>query len=150
MGCGMNRNKVIVVDDDEAIRMLVQQKLATAGISADVACTAEEGLDMMRQNLYTVAILDIHLPGMDGPELISCVKKISPVAQVIMLTSDSSFERVLECLERGAADFFAKETQQITLMVESVSAALGRGARWAGWIGVRSGWDQVPAPDVVL
>jgi len=128
----------------------VQKKLDMAGISTDTACSAEEGLQAMRQNLYAVVVLDIHMPGMDGPELIGLLKDISPIVQVIMLTSDSSFERVIECMDRGAIDFFAKETQQLTLMAESVSAALGRGARWASWMGTRSGWDQVPTSEAVL
>lgn len=144
----MDRNKVLVVDDDDSIRELVQMKLATAGINADEACSAEEGLRAMRKNLYAVIVLDIHLPGMNGPEMIGLLKEISPVVQVVMLTSDSSFERVIECLDRGAVDFFAKETQQLTLMVEAVGAAMGRGARWGSWLGLRSGWDQARTPDV--
>lgn len=144
----MSKNKVMVVDDDKSITELVQKKLELVGITADAAHSAEEGLQAMRKNLYTVVVLDIHMPGMDGPEMIGLLKDISPVAQVIMLTSDSSFERVIECLDRGAVDFFAKEMQQLILMAESVSAALGRGARWASWMGLRSGWDQVPTPQV--
>ena len=146
----MDRNKVLVVDDDKSIRDLVQKKLAMAGINADAACSAEEGVQAMRKNLYTVIVLDIHLPGMNGPEMIGLLKEVSPVVQVIMLTSDSSFERVIECLDRGAVDFFAKETQQLTLMVGAVFAAIERGIRWGSWIGLRSGWDHERTPEVAF
>ncbi len=146
----MNKNRVMVVDDDESIRALVQKKLEMAGITADAAASAEGGFQAMRDNLYTVVVLDIHMPGMNGPEMIATLKEISPIVQVIMLTSDSSFERVIQCLDRGAVDFFAKEAQQLTLMAEAVSSAMGRGARWASWIGTRSGWDRLPTPEAVL
>lgn len=146
----MDGNRVMVVDDDQSIRNLVQKKLAMAGISADTTCSAEEGLRAMRKNLYTVIVLDIHLPGMNGPEMIGLLKEVSPVVQVIMQTSDSSFERVIECLDRGAVDFFAKETQQLTLMVEAVFAAMGRGIPWGSWIGLCSAWDHERTPKVAL
>lgn len=146
----MEHKKVMVVDDDEDIRTLVQTTLSLAGIDSDAAATAEEALERMNENLYSVVALDIHMPGMNGVELISRLKKISPLIQIIMLSSDSSMERVVECMDRGAVDFFTKETHQVPLMVEAIGSALGRGARWASWIGTHSGWNMFPTPEAVL
>ncbi len=133
----MNGPKILVVDDDEDIVGMVQTKLAGAGLSSDTACTAKEGLALMRKNLYLVVVLDIHMPGMSGVEMISALKQISPLVQVIMLTADASIERVIDCVDRGVVDFFSKSDPLIQ-MVESVGTALGRGARWASWMGSRS------------
>lgn len=146
----MARIKVLVVDDDESIIRLVQEILGTAGIDSDAASSAADALAMMDKNPYSVVVSDIHMPGMSGVELISALKKVSPTVQVIMLTSDSSFKRVVECVDRGAVDFFSKETKQLPLMVESVGAALGRLARWGNWLGRHSGWELVEVPQVVL
>ena len=104
---------------------------------------------MMRVHPYAVVVSDIHMPGMDGPELVSTLKAIDPMAQVVMLSDDLLSQRVSECVKRGAVDFFAKEPGQIMPMVEAVSAALSRRARWASWTGTLSGWDCIDAPEIL-
>jgi DNA-binding NtrC family response regulator len=146
----VNTAKVLVIDDDESIAQLVQATLASAGIDSDAARTAEDGIAMMRAHLYRVVALDVHMPGISGIETIAHLKRISPLVQVIMLTSDSSFRNVVECVGRGAVDFFAKDAKQLPLMAESVSVALARGARWASWLGIHSGWDLIADPQATL
>ncbi len=146
----VNMAKVLVIDDDESIVRLVQATLASAGIDSDAAHSAEEGIAMMRACLYRVVVLDIHMPGISGIEMIGDLKSVSPLVQVIMLTSDSSFQNVVECVGRGAVDFFTKDAKQLPPMAESVSAALARGARWASWLGIHSGWDLVADPQATL
>jgi len=62
----MDHNKVLIVDDDESIRLMVQAKLAAAGITSDLAGNVEDAASEMRQHLYSVVVLDIHLPGTCG------------------------------------------------------------------------------------
>lgn len=124
------------MDDDPDVLVLLRAAFARAGLAADTALTAAEAIDRMRQVLYRVVIADIHMPGTSGIQLLSSLKQISPLVQVIMLTADASVERVIECIDRGAADFFSKrDVQQI---VRPVADALARGERWAGCIGTRS------------
>lgn len=143
-------NKVLVIDDDESIVRLVQATLASAGIDSDAAYSAEEGIAMMRASLHRVVVLDVHLPEVSGIETIAQFKTISPLVQVIMLTSDSSFQNVVECVGRGAVDFFSKDAKQLRVMAKSVSEALVRGTRWASWLGIHSGWDLVADPQATL
>jgi DNA-binding NtrC family response regulator len=129
----MNQPKVLIVDDDEHVLKLIRLELARAGVPSDGAVTAAEGLAKMKQNLYPVIVSDIHMPGTSGVELLSALKHQSPLAQVIMLTADNTLEQVIDCMDRGAVDFFAK-SDPLHLLVAAVGRALGCAARWATWL----------------
>ena len=130
----MERMRVLAVDDDQDILDLVQSHLQRAGIPSDGATSAEHALKMMEKNLYVVVVADIHMPGIGGVELISALKELSPLVQVIMLTGDTSMLQVVACADRGAVDFFSK-SQNHSELVRSVREALERTDRWAGWMG---------------
>lgn len=130
----MDTTRVLVVDDDESMVKLLQAKLQAAGIDPNVAYSADEAIQKMTRDLYWVVVADIHMPGMSGVELVSALKNLSPLVQVIMLTSDTSLGRVIECVDRGAVDFISK-AEDLTLLVETVTAALKRGARWIRKVG---------------
>ncbi len=130
----MNPARVLVVDDDESMLRLVRMRLGNAGIAADTALSAEDALTIMRTNLYYVVILDINMPGMSGVEMVEALKQRNPLVQVIMLTVEASFGRVLDCVDRGAVDFFTK-TEDLSEMIDSARVSLTRAARWARLIG---------------
>jgi len=125
--------KVLVVDDSPMISRLLQSKLGAAGIASDASDSAAKALQMMERNLYFVVVADIHMPGTDGVALLSALKRLSPLVQVIMLTGDASIEQVIECADRGAIDFFSKQ-EPLPPLTEAVASALARAARWSGWL----------------
>lgn len=133
----MNMAKVLVVDDDKDILKMVQVTLSRAGIDSDTALSAEEGLEKMRTRLYAVVVSDIHMPGMTGVEMVTALKQMSPLVQIIMLTGDAKLPLVIDCIERGAVDFFSKGSAP-ELLVHAVTGAMERVVRWAGWIGSQS------------
>jgi DNA-binding response OmpR family regulator len=133
----MDHPKVLVVDDDPDVVALVRLELGRAGIHSDTADTAQAGLSLMQKNLYHVVLLDIHMPGMSGVEMLEALKRHNGLVQVIMLTSDACFERVIECMDRGASDFFSK-TSSLHPIVEAVAGALSRAARWTSWMGTKN------------
>lgn len=130
----MNSNKVLVVDDDPSIVRLVSARLKKAGLTCDTALSAEEALKLMQQHLYFVVVADLHLPGLSGDKLISALKQISPLTQVVVLTGDASLQQVIACVDRGAVDFFAKSGDYGEL-VECVESALRRRDRWGECLG---------------
>lgn len=137
----MSLPKVLVVDDDPDVLDVIRVKLQKVGIATDGADSAEQALSLMRQNLYIAAVADIHMPGQSGAAMVSAFKEISPLVQVIMLTADASMSRVIDCVDRGAVDFFSKNDEP-ALLVEAVANAIQRGVRWRSWIGHR----MTPAP----
>lgn len=130
----MGRTKVLVVDDDEAVTRLLCHKLKTAGIASDSADSAQQAIAMMAANLYRVVIADVSMPGMSGVEMVSVLKRHSSLVQVIMLTGTASLERVIDCVDKGAVDFFSK-TEDLDFLVETVQLALTRAQRWMSFLG---------------
>ena len=128
---------VLVVDDDVDVLDLMKAKLASNGIECDTADSAEDALRQVQKQPYSVVVSDINMPGMNGVELISEIKQYSPLVQMIMLTSDSSISRVIECADRGAIDFFSKSDVRATL-IESVRVAQARIDRWIRMMAART------------
>jgi len=131
----MTRTKVLAVDDDKLVTELVRFSLERVNIACDTASSAERALQLMGRNLYAVVVADIHMPGMGGVQLISALKAISPLVQVIMLTCDNSMEQVIACADHGAVDFFEKRAGFDGLM-QSVQISLSRCERWIEWMGL--------------
>ena len=125
----MSQRRTLLVDDDKAIVELATSKLEKAGIAVDAAYSAEEALTMMRTNLYQVAVADIHLPGMKGTEMISSLKGMSPLVQIIMVTGDARSSLVMESIARGAVDFVVK-SDGLDPLVSAVCDAFDRAERW--------------------
>lgn len=129
---------VLVVDDDIDVLDLLKAKLSSAGIECDTADSADDALRQVEKQPYSVVISDINMPGMNGVELISALKRHSPLVQVIMRTADPSISRVIECADRGAVDFYSKEND-LSLCIESVRAAQRRIDRWVQLMAFRPG-----------
>jgi DNA-binding NtrC family response regulator len=130
----MEQMPVLVVDDDAIVRKVVQKRLARIGLGTEEAASAAEALAKMEKCLYPIVIADIHMPGMSGVELVAALKQRSPLVQVIMLTSDACLERVIECMDRGAIDFFGKDEDGDTIL-QSVRGAVARAQRWRSRLG---------------
>lgn len=92
---------------------------------------------MTRARGYAVVVADINMPGMDGIELLEALKSQSSLVQTIMLTSESTMSRVIECLDRGATDFFAKSDDLGTL-IKTVKESIARSERWMRLLSMRA------------
>jgi diguanylate cyclase (GGDEF)-like protein len=114
-----NPNKefqILIVDDDHSVRTTMQEYIQNAGYSALIASSAEEALDLLKQNNFHVVITDIKLPAMGGLELTKVIKKNNG-ADVIVVTGygdDYSYE---EAINVGASDFVIKPVRLEELML---------------------------------
>ncbi|MFC2061626.1 response regulator [Elusimicrobiota bacterium] len=118
---GINREKqVIIIDDEERIGNICCKALEKIGISADIARSAESGLEMIKGKRYKVILLDIVLPGMDGMKLLNIIKEKYPSIEVIMLTGNATIEDSVRAMKVGAYDFITKpfEVYEIRKVVQ--------------------------------
>lgn len=99
---------ILIIDDEEAIRDSCTQVLKKEGYSVRTAGDGREGLSLFRKEFFHAVLLDLKLPGMDGMELLSRMKKESPKTPVIIITGYSSIDSAVEAMKRGAADYLAK------------------------------------------
>ena len=114
--------RVLVVEDEEAIRTGLIDVLVFHGYEADSAATGPEGLEKALTGKFGLILLDIMLPGMDGYEICDRIRAVDRNQPIIMLTAKTSDEEIIHGLKLGADDYVAKpfSIQQLVLRIEAV------------------------------
>ncbi len=100
--------KVIIIDDEQSIRLSLKINLKKLGIEAFTAESGEEGLEIVKRENPDLAIVDIKLPGIDGIEVLEKIKHIRPSCIVIMITYLSEVKLAVKAMKVGAYDYFTK------------------------------------------
>ncbi len=104
----MDKLKLLVVDDEDSLRTLVKVELESRGFDVDDAETGERALDRLNAQHYSLVVLDIRMPGMDGLEVLRHIRQHDLADKVIMLTGVDELKIARESLELGANDFLTK------------------------------------------
>lgn len=101
---------ILVVDDEQDIRDIVSFCLRKAGYRVECAASAEEALQMIRQSVPDLLVLDVMLPGMDGHKLCSVLKhpETNTDIPILMISARGEEADVIEGFERGADDYVQK------------------------------------------
>lgn len=112
---------VLVVDDDEPIRRLLDHRLRSAGYTVHICEDGREAADLFEEGFEpTVAIFDVMMPRLDGTRLLRMVRNgefpVDADLPVIMLTSRGREDDVLEGLESGADDYVTKPFRAAELL----------------------------------
>jgi DNA-binding NtrC family response regulator len=102
------RPAILIVDDDDAVRDLLAEVLDGWGYRVAVATTAPEAIELLRNQLFEVAICDIHMPETNGIELLRQMKRHDPSIEVLMMTGDPTVQTAVEALKLGAYDYLPK------------------------------------------
>ena len=117
---------ILVVDDDENIRMVLHQSLEKEGYHVSTAKNAEEALNTLQRSFFHVVITDIMMGEMSGVELLQQIKEMNSLMQIFVMTSHSTLPNVIQCMQGGAYDFFEKP-----LKIEDILISLGEASRRA-------------------
>ncbi|MBW1644677.1 MAG: response regulator, partial [Deltaproteobacteria bacterium] len=105
----MHYFNVLIVDDEEDFLETIIKRLNKRQVDASGARSGEEALELLKEKTFDVVILDIKMPGgMDGIEALREIKKIQPLAEVILLTGHASVETSIEGMRLGAFDYLLK------------------------------------------
>ncbi len=99
---------ILIVEDEETLRESLQRIFQKEGFTVDTAESAEKGLSLVDENIYDVIVSDIILPGMDGIEMISKIKRELPEQLFIVMTAYASLETAIKALRAGAYDYIMK------------------------------------------
>ena len=115
----MDYFRVLVVDDEEDFLETLVKRLEKRNIDATGARSGEEALELMKEKLFDVVLLDIKMPGgMDGIEALREMKKVQPLAEVILLTGHGSVETSIEGMKLGAFDYLLKPVKLEDLLLK--------------------------------
>jgi diguanylate cyclase (GGDEF)-like protein len=112
----IKNTNILIVDDDLSIRNTMQEYINNAGFVSQTASTAEEALELIKTNKFSVVITDIRLPGMGGLELTKVIKKDNG-ADVIVVTGYSDDYSYEEAINIGASDFVIKPVRLEELLL---------------------------------
>jgi DNA-binding response OmpR family regulator len=124
----MAEERILIVDDDEDILLIVQTILANAGYSVLVARNGREGVDLALESRPDLILLDVMMPGMDGWQVCRQMKA-SPMGReirVVMVTALQDWMDKRQALETGADDYVEKpfELAKLAAVVERNIAQL--------------------------
>ena len=119
----MDSFRVLVVDDEADFLETLVKRLEKRGIDATGAESGELALEVMNKKLFDVVILDVKMPGgMDGIEALREMKRIQPLAEVVLLTGHASVETSIEGMKLGAFDYLLKPIKLEDLLVKLAQA----------------------------
>lgn len=108
--------KILVVDDEDPLRMLVKGELEGNGFSVHDVSSGEDALTYLADNDADVVILDIKMPGMGGLDVLQRIKQDDLARKVIMLTGVGELKIARESLQLGASDFMSKPFEMENLL----------------------------------
>ena len=115
MTMGDARIRVLVVDDDLAVRQALSRTLEKIGYDVVVAEDGQEGLDRLRQGGIHIVLADLKMPKLSGNELLKAAKAIAPDVEVIVITGHGTVEDAVEAMKEGAYDFITKPFKRVQL-----------------------------------
>ena len=104
----MRRVKILVIDDDESLRRVLEYNLAQEGYAVLTASSGEQGLDLLKKERADLVVTDVRMPGMDGLQVLEGVRKVDPNVQVIILTAFGTIEMAVEAMKAGAFHYISK------------------------------------------
>jgi DNA-binding NtrC family response regulator len=112
--------RILVVDDEEPFRKLLEKSLARSGASVVGVGSGEKALERAREADFDLAIIDIAMPGMSGLDLLARLKADFPAMEAIVITGHASIESAIEAMKRGAYDYVEKplKMSELGLLVE--------------------------------
>lgn len=115
-------NKILIVEDEMAIRDLIKIGLESHGYQCECASDGELAADFLEQKNYDLILLDIMLPKVDGYELLEYIKQTLEITPVIFITAKSQTKDKIKGLNLGADDYITKpfEMGELIARVEAV------------------------------
>ncbi|MEW6659670.1 MAG: response regulator [Thermodesulfobacteriota bacterium] len=118
----MADRSVLIVEDERYIRVTLAFALEKLNVSLDTAANGAEALKKLAERPYTVMLLDLRMPGIDGMEVLRRVPEIRPELKVVIITAYGSVEAAVEAMKLGAVDFLQKpfDPEEVRKLVSSL------------------------------
>ena len=104
----MVQERILVVDDDEALLRLLSMRLSANGFAVTTCATGEEALTLAKREMFDLALTDLRLPDRDGLSVLEGLKLIHPDLPVLLLTAHGSIPNAVEAMQKGAFGYLTK------------------------------------------
>jgi DNA-binding NtrC family response regulator len=100
------KSRILVVEDEDKLRRVLELQLRSADFEVDLAAAAEDGLKLVDR--ADLVLTDLRLPGMDGLELIRTIRRQNTRTPIVVMTAFGTVETAVDAMKAGAADFLLK------------------------------------------
>jgi len=150
--------KILLVEDDDAMRMVLETRLADWGYEVLTAVDGPSGKQMAESENPDIILSDVVMPEMSGLELLRALKSGNPSRPVVLMTAQGSVDMAVEAMKAGAYDFLTKPLEYVKLKAvleavcqelqqlqetQRISAQLDRGAGFGRFIGTSGPMREV-------
>ncbi len=109
--------RVLVVDDDRAVRSALRVNLQKAGIKVQLSSSAEQALELLEEQAFDLLLTDMRMGGMGGIELLQRVRERWPTIEVVVMTGYGNVDDAVAAMKGGAADYIIKPVSKNELLV---------------------------------
>jgi DNA-binding NtrC family response regulator len=137
----MSKTRILVVDDDESLRRVMQMQLEEAGYEVLAAPQGQDALTLMEDATPALVITDLKMPGISGLDLLRKLREVYPETTVIMVTAFGTVSTAVEAMKAGAYDYISKPVDYEQLMLV-VNRAMERGQLIAEVKTLRANLDE--------
>ena len=120
-----NKNRILVVDDDETVQKVFHAGLKQEGFDVDVASTGKEAIEKTKTEVYNIALIDIRLPDMEGTRLLTELKDTIPKMRKIIITGYPDLQNAITSVQKGA-DYYIVKPTSISELVKAVKEQLSK------------------------
>ncbi|NTZ95553.1 sigma-54-dependent Fis family transcriptional regulator [Pseudomonas koreensis] len=117
--------KVLLVEDDRSLREALADTLLLAGHDYQAVGSAEEALQAVEREAFSLVVSDVNMPGMDGHQLLGLLRARRPQLPVLLMTAHGAVERAVDAMRQGAADYLVKPFEPKALLDLVSRHALG-------------------------
>ena len=114
---------VAIVDDEEGIRKALRRLLRASGLDAHAYATGEEFLSASAEKRPDCLVLDLHMPGMSGLQVLRRLKATGALLPVVVITAHDEPETRKQCMSAGA-DAYLRKPLEDRLLLNAISAAM--------------------------
>ena len=114
--------RILVADDEANIRKTLSLVLETAGHTVDVAPDGDEALALSRDYHPDIAFVDLHMPKLEGLDVLTQLRVVSPKTAVVIVTAYGTASNAVEAMKLGAVDFIEKpfDPKAIAVLAEEI------------------------------
>ena len=104
----MSKARILIIDDDENIRKVLETILEDEGYIVETAETAKKGIEESERAFYNLALIDVRLPDMEGIELLSKLRNTKPKMRKIIVTGYPTLQNAVAAVNKGADAYVMK------------------------------------------
>jgi DNA-binding NtrC family response regulator len=115
--------RILIIDDDENIRKVLQAILEDEGYKVETAETAKKGIEHSEKAFYNLALIDVRLPDMEGIELLSKLRDTKPKMRKIIVTGYPTLQNAISAVNKGA-DAYVMKPFEVEKILQTIQEQL--------------------------